>query len=137
MSNEYYEILEYIKELILSEEFNEHINNENIYSKEFIKKFILTNNYVRNKIKEVRDIKKKSLIINKNFFSIIRNYELACYKELNMIQNVLSKFSLFYNEPSYIKNLNTQIFNKILSGLIETSNQLKNECIMNGYILLI
>jgi hypothetical protein len=137
MLKEYNEIFELLKETIMGKDFDSSINNELIYTKEFVKTLIFSNDKINNIINKLRGKKNDALSVNKNIFYILKNNDKNIFKENIAIINSLNAFSILYDQPSYIQTLNINLYNKIVEGLSQCSKVIRKVSIMNGYAFLI
>jgi hypothetical protein len=137
MLKEYNEILEIIKETIMEKDFDKSIDNDIIYTKEFIKSLICSNDKINGIITKLREKKMNFLIENKNVFYILKNWEKKIFKHKIVILNSLNNFGILYDQPSYIQTLNNNLYNRIVEGLSQCSKFIRTVSIMNGYAFLI
>jgi hypothetical protein len=135
MLNEYNEIFEMLKFTIMGKEFDNSINNEAIYTKDFIKSLLYSNDKINLIIQKLREKKSSLLIENKNIFYILKNNEKNIFKETISILNSLNTFNLLYDQPEYIQSLNYNLYVKIVDGLSQCSKFIRTVSIMNGYII--
>ena len=131
MSIEFIEILNNVKEIIFCENFNENIYDDNIYTKEYLKKILLSNNKILSTIEKIKAKNKLNRLNNKNIFNLIKNFETH-EKENKIIINSLTNFSLIYNEPKHIQKLNFLIFTKIIENVLINAKEYRLVSLING-----
>jgi hypothetical protein len=136
MLKEYNEIFEILRTTIMGKDFDKSINNEIIYTKEFIKSLLYSNEKISTIINYHREKRKSQLAENKNIFYILKNSDKNIFKENVSIINSLNTFSILYNQPEYIQNLNYNLYVRIVEGLSQCSKFIRTVSVMNGYDIL-
>ena len=126
---EYYEILDIFKDVVNDKSFD---TNTVILSKEYIKTLLLSNPLFAKSLNSFKEKQKNINVKNKNVFFVIKNGMKKNQKENRLILNSLSNFSVLYNEPLYIKELNYLIYNRVTNVLNELYKNIKLITIVNG-----
>jgi hypothetical protein len=130
-TKEYVDLLGFMKEIIYSEDFNEHCFDEGIYSKEYIRKILSENSKTKTIIDNMRDKNRLSKLNDKNVFNLLKNFKTH-EKENKLVINSLELFSVFYNEPKHFEKLNFSIYNKIIENILIMSRDIRLVSLING-----
>jgi len=128
---EYYEILDTFKDFVNDKSFD---TSSVVLSKEYIKSLLLDNPLFAKSLNNFKEKQKNIHVKNKNVFYLIKNGMKKNQKENRLILNSLTNFSVLYNEPGYIKELNDMIYNRLASILSDLSRNIKLLLLVNGYI---
>jgi hypothetical protein len=134
LNKEFYEILELIKEEINDKNYK---TKEGICNKDFLKQMLNSNPNIMKIINLLKDKNRSQQMKNNNIFNQIKNQNKKNQKENKIIIESLDKFSIFYNEPKYIKQLNETIYKKITDAINEISKEVQLIGIINGYFYFI
>ena len=126
VNKEFYEVLNMCKDLIKS---NEYDFNNFTFTKENLQKILIANPQIKKLIDIIKEKSKKKCKLNNNFFHIINNTNKKSYKDLKIIISSLTSFSLTYNEPKYIEDLNSRIYDRI-RYLILDETQKSSSCLI-------
>jgi hypothetical protein len=126
---EFYEISTLIKEKINNEDF---FPKEDMFNKEFLKSLLLNDPKIVNIINLLKDKHKIQNEKNNNVFHLIKSIGKKQQRENRALILSLREFSLFYNEPKYIHQLNQNIYQKITDFVTEMSREYKLISIVNG-----
>ncbi len=117
------EVLSLLKEYLNKNSFDCNIN----LSKDFIKSILINNNEFRSILSSIKEKTLSKQNKNKNVLSNISN------NDSKLIFLYLDKFSLLYDEPSFIIDLNKRIFNNAIGIINNTiSNKIKLISPLNG-----
>ena len=129
-TKEYNDILEIFKELISNNEIT--ITDES-FSISYIKSLLISNPKFQNAIISLQEKTNNQSDRNKNIFSLIKMLNKKKGKEARILLNNLStNFSIFYNEPNYIIDLNKRIYDSILEDIKSKKTNYKMISIING-----
>jgi hypothetical protein len=129
-TREYYEILNTLKVKLREDTF---IVKDEMFSKEYLKSIILSDPIFLNSINLIKEKHKTQNEKNKNIFHLIKNLVKKHQRENKAILLTLPEFNLFYNEPKYIRELNSNIYEKVADFLKNSSSkEFKLISILNG-----
>jgi hypothetical protein len=126
---EYYEILDTFKDVVNDKSFD--ISNASL-TKEYIKSLLITNPLFSKSLNNFKEKQKNINVKNQNVFHVIRNGMKKNQKENRLILNSIKKFSVLYNEPAYIRELNDLIYTKATGIINDFSKSVKLITIVNG-----
>jgi hypothetical protein len=126
---EYYEILDTFKDVVNDKSFD--ISNASL-TKEYIKSLLITNPLFYKSLNNFKEKQKNINVKNKNVFHVIKNGMKKNQKENRLILNSIKKFSVLYNEPAYIRELNDLIYTKATGIINDFSKSVKLITIVNG-----
>ena len=126
---EYYEILSLFKDYINQKEFT--VTDES-FTKDFMRSLIVNSGIFSPPLNVLKDKYKFQFEKNKNKFQLIKNLSKKQQKENRIILYNNPKFDLFFNEPEYIKILNSRIYEKFTIFLNDLSREFKLISIVNG-----
>ena len=128
-TKEYLEILTNLKMLINNLDF---ASTDEKFTKDFLKSLLTSNSIFESPLNFLKEKYKSQNEKNKNIFYIIKNSHKKYQKENKAVLFNLKHFSLFYNEPKYIEELNTRIYKRVTESLIEMSREVKWLSLING-----
>jgi hypothetical protein len=126
---EFYEISSLVKEKINHEDF---FPKDDMFNKEYLKSLLLNDPRIVNIINLLKDKHKIQNEKNNNIFHLLKNIGKKQQRENRALILSLGEFSLFYNEPKYINQLNMSIYEKISEFVTEMSREYKLISIING-----
>lgn len=126
---EYYEILDTLRDVINDKAFN---TGTVVLSKEYIKALLLSNPLFTKSLNNFKEKQKNIHSKNKNIFHVIKNGLKKNQKDNRIVLNLLNNFSVLYNEPMYIRELNEMIYSRVVNIISELSKNIKLIAIVNG-----
>ncbi len=130
---EYYEILDTFKDVVNDKSFD---TSSIVLSKEYIKQLLLSNTLFAKSLNNFKEKQKNIHVKNKNVFYLIKNGMKKNQKENRLILNSQLNFSVLYNQPLYIKELNDMVYNRIATIIGDLSKNIKLLTLVNGYFIL-
>lgn len=126
---EYYEILDTFKDVVNDKSFD---TSSVVLSKEYIKSLLLSDPLFAKSLNNFKEKQKNIHVKNKNVFYLIKNGMKKNQKENRLILNSLKNFSVLYNEPNYVKEINDMLYNRIETIISDLSRNIKLLLLVNG-----
>lgn len=117
-SKEYFDILDHVKNIINNSNFTV---SEIHFKKEYLKKMLKESTEINNIMSLLKERNKNHYNKNHNALYLLKNYNKKHLKESKIIITNTLSFSIFYNEPQHISQLNESLYRKILDKIIDFS----------------
>jgi hypothetical protein len=112
-SIEYSEIYSILKDVITDDKY---LVSEGCFNIKYIKDLVLSNESSKKLLDKLKEKREKFNLKENNIIKVIQQTEKKqTQKETKIFLNSLTKFSLFYNDPKYICDINLEIYAKILN----------------------